>query len=159
MKGVSLPFAVALIIVGGSCLAIGLRIEESALSGEHDPGPKALPLALSGLLLIGGIGACIARVVARDETDATSINETGPETVGFGNAPASLGAFLLYVIAIPWLGFQLSTLTFVSGMLIWLGARWWSALLMAMLVICVVRFVFGNLFYVQLPEGAFGLAF
>ena len=159
MKGISLPFAIALIILGGFCLFFGRQIGDSPLAGDHDPGPKALPLVLSGLLLIGGVGGCIAGLAARHGQDAKPTKDDETDAVGFGNAPAALAAFLVYVFAIPWLGFQFSTLVFVSGMLLWLGARWWSALLMAALVIGVVRFVFGNLMYVQLPEGDFGLFF
>ena len=157
MKGVSLPFAMALIVVGGVCFIGGLRIEQSVTSDEDDPGPKALPLVLGGALFLGGVGSCISMLIRPRQEDAPS-GKTDAGMAGFGNAPVALSAFVAYVIAIGWLGFQVSTLTFVWSMLVWLGARWWSALLMAVLVIGVVRFVFGNLLYVQLPEGAFGLA-
>lgn len=159
MKDIGWPFAIALLVLGGFCFAEALRIEDSALSGEHDPGPRALPLALSGLLLAGGVGSCLVRTIHWHRGQALATGATNADTIGFGYAPAALGAFVLYVAAIPWLGFQASTLAFVFGMLLWLGARWWSALLMALVVVGVVRFVFGNLFYVQLPEGSFGLAF
>jgi len=154
----SLPFAIALMIVGGGCLSLGMQIEQSAMSGEHDPGPKMLPVGLSGVLLLGGLTGATLRLTDRQQLASAATVEGGSDSARFGNAPAAFVALLLYAIAIPWLGFQVSTLAFVTGLLTWLGARWWSSLLMAILVISVVRFVFGNLFYVQLPEGAFGLS-
>lgn len=165
MKGVSLPFAIALIVVGSSCLVMGLRIEQSSLSGDHDPGPKMLPVALSGLLLLSGVvGAALRFVERREQAAPPASDRPIPDNdqdavAGFGKAPAALGALLVYAIAIPWLGFQVSTFAFVTGSLMWLGARWWSSLLMAVVVIAIVRVVFGNYFYVQLPDGFFRLAF
>jgi len=68
-------------------------------------------------------------------------------------------AVFVYLVGLSWLGFQISTLLFTSGILMWLGARWWSAILSSLAIVVVVRVLFVGLFHVQLPSGVFGWSF
>jgi hypothetical protein len=77
----------------------------------------------------------------------------------YKNFAVLTGTMLVYLLALSWLGFQISTLLFSSVVLIWLGARWWSALLASLVVVIVVRILFEGMFHVRLPPGAFNLAF
>ena len=61
--------------------------------------------------------------------------------------------------AISVLGFQLATFLFAAGGLRSLGARWWSAIGVALALVVVVRLVFVDRLHVQLPSGLFDIAF
>ena len=59
----------------------------------------------------------------------------------------------LYVVAIQWLGFSISTFFFGTALMIRLGSRWWLAILVSLLSVLIIRLVFVIAFDVYLPEG------
>jgi hypothetical protein len=70
-----------------------------------------------------------------------------------------LAVLVVYVIAMGWIGFSASTFLMAVGLMIWLGNRWWVAVVVAVLMVAVVRLLFVVLFRVQLPVGELGLPF
>jgi hypothetical protein len=64
---------------------------------------------------------------------------------------------VIYLAAIGWVGFSLSTILLCTGVMIWLGNRWWVALIVSVAMVVVVKLLFVILFRVQLPVGELGL--
>ena len=69
------------------------------------------------------------------------------------NVLFSFTSLALYVIAIQWLGFSVSTFLFGTSLMIRLGSRWWLAVLVSLLAVLIIRLVFVMAFDVYLPEG------
>lgn len=178
----SILFGAALILVAVSFLGLALGIRREGLAGDADPGPRALPVAVAFGLLIGGAietgaglrrrwpkrrAAAGSRVVGNaatsaDDTAADVSDDAADDTAaefdtespaGTWNAVVLVAALFAYLVALPWIGFVVATLLFAGGMLMRLGARWWSAALMALLLVAVVQGLFAALFQVQLPRG------
>ena len=140
---------------------------DRGLTGNNDPGPLALPAVLGIALFCAACGEGVLRGARRRASGgpvpvvAAGVDETEGESPQ-GKAPVrqlvgTVAVLFLYGAAVQILGFPLSTLLFVSGASWWLGARWWSALLCAALMVIVVRLLFVNGFEVQLPGGLLGL--
>jgi len=142
-------FACALLLAAIFFLWFATEIPKSALSGKHDPGPRALPILLSCLLLAGAAvelaQACIRRFSGR-QTSPTSENRSGRN----GQLLILIGGLVFYLAAIPQLGFYATTIVFAFLGSWWLGARWWSALLASLAMVAVVFLIFGMGFEVQL---------
>lgn len=118
------------------------------LTGNADPGPLALPFALViGLVIAGGWE------LFRGGTRSSDEGVEGAKAKQLG----LLFAMLAYVAAIAWLGFALSTFVFVVATTRMLGARWWAACAVAVVVLVVVWVLFTQAFAVQLPGGYFDL--
>ena len=141
-------FACALLAVAVGFWWFAGEIPQSALSGKHDPGPRALPILLSCLLAVGGTVELIHAGVQRsaDQPPASK-----PPVAGRNRAALILGGGLaLYLTVIPQLGFYAATSVFVFVASWWLGARWWSAVLASVVMMTVVFLLFGVIFEVQL---------
>ncbi len=141
-------------------------IPRSGLAGAADPGPRALPLAMVMVVAAGGLVELTRASMLRFRAAGAGPTQESPDGQADAELPAPMsyqkfgilaGAVLVYLLALTWLGFQISTVVFVSSVLTWLGARWWSATLSGVVIVLIVRILFGELFHVQLPEGAFGL--
>ncbi len=167
----SLAFAGAMLLVAATFAFYAREIPRAGLAGAADPGPRALPLAMTAVIGAGGLIELVRAVVARrrpqrgtpanqDAGEEDDRQATGPDArVSYMNFGILVAATLGYLLALSWLGFLLSTFVFAAAVLSWLGARWWSAMLSSLAIVMVVRVLFGGLFHVQLPRGIWGLDF
>lgn len=164
----SLAFGVALILVAAFFIVFAKDVPRTGLAGNTDPGPRAMPLALALVVAAGGLIELVRGAISRRPSNISTptpppdsaSTETGePAATSFKNFGVLTAAVFVYLLALSWLGFHISTLLFATGVLTWLGARWWSAFLSGLAIVIVVRVLFVGLFHVQLPAGALGLAF
>jgi putative tricarboxylic transport membrane protein len=158
------PFllAAALIVFGAAGFWFALEIGRTGAGGGHDPGPRFFPMALSLILVsFGGLQFLLA-VLGKSVT-SPGAGETAE--VPLEEAPSAarwlilLAVLVLYVLGMGWIGFSVSTLLMAVGLMVWLGNRWWVAIVVAVVMVAVVRLLFVMLFRVQLPAGEWGLPF
>jgi len=153
-------FGLLLILIGLLTLFLAGRIEDPAISDKNDPGPAGLPTAVAVLLIAGGViltvnwfrksGGAAARswTVEIPARLQRTFEGSARRNVWFAS-----GGLTAYVVAIPWLGFSISTFVFGTSLMIRLGSRWWLAILVSLSTVAIIRFVFVGMFAVYLPEG------
>jgi tripartite-type tricarboxylate transporter receptor subunit TctC len=135
---------------------------EKGLTGNHDPGPLALPALLCiGLLVSGGIEWLNGR---RRQTAASAASQdaepfTAQQRFHTRDFTYVIAGLIAYVTAIPWLGFGASTLIFVTLLVRKFEASWYAAAAAAIVIAFIVWILFVVSFHVQLPAGRFGLPF
>lgn len=158
-------FGAALILVGGAAIGLALQIDVLGLGQNQDPGPRAFPIVLGTILLLGGLyevassfGGGRAELV-----DEVGGGDSKGETTGGKNGRKSMGLIFigicLYVGTIASLGFTLSTFLFAVSMMIRLGVRWQVSLASTLGLLLGIHLLFVRLFKVQLPDGMLGLPF
>ncbi len=156
--------ALSLMLLGGATLFWSFRIEELGLGQNQDPGPRMFPLLLSGVLVLGGMYDFICSFACNQAAEGNpndEAREDGPNMTrdGLRNFGFVLVSLLIYVAAIGFLGFSISTFVFAVGMMVKLGVRPRLALLASVALIAGVQILFVQLFKVQLPAGVLGVAF
>lgn len=140
-------------------------IAELGLGNNADPGARLFPIGLSILLAFAGVIEIWRDLRARSESKGISIGkETDPveRKLSTDRRIRVLGllvVFALFILAIPWLGFTLSTLLFATAMMMMLGASWKLAGSVTIVLVLIVNLLFGALFHVPLPTGITGLPF
>ena len=93
------------IFLSGSIHAIGL-------GDNFDPGAKAFHIGLSILLILGGL---VELLPGGKSASSATASKSDPKTK---TVLFLLGAFLAYVIILPWLGFSITTLIMATAMMI-----------------------------------------
>jgi putative tricarboxylic transport membrane protein len=141
------------VLIGTSILVLmfSTTIKSIGLGDNFDPGPKAFPISLSFILMIGGL---IELVASRNKLSPKVSAESKTRTVLL-----LLSAFLVYVLLLPWLGFSTTTLIMATVMMILLGNSWKQSLGIAIILITIIYLMFVLLFKVPLPGGVFGMPF
>lgn len=161
-------FGLFLITIGTFALWQSRDIALIGLGGNHDPGPRAFPIGLSLILVVGGIVQVALALFARRIKGSSHGQPLLPPLWkprriltdrGTQNVALVIVGVIVYVLAIEWIGFALSTLLFGSGMMVRLGTRWWQAIAMTLLLIVIIELLFTLLLEVQLPTGQFGLPY
>lgn len=141
---------------------VGYRQKESA---AHDPGPWLVPrlcgwgLALGVLALAAA--ASLRRVALRQDRasepagplDAAAVS--GPRRA-WKRAAGLWTALVAYWLAMGWLGYLVPTFLFAWGMMVWLRLRWTLALAATAGLVGLIWVLFGQVFHVALPRGAWG---
>ncbi|WP_202921172.1 tripartite tricarboxylate transporter substrate-binding protein [Anatilimnocola aggregata] len=123
-----------------------------------DPGPWFFPAALAGCLVVG-CGIVIGRHVWPQNRSQPSGDVAAPlrSWRGFWCEPGQvsivlmLGWLVIYLVAMPWLGFFVSTQIFASTLMVRLGQPWWRAVLLAAAMLLAVYALFVWQFRVVLP--------
>jgi hypothetical protein len=154
-----------LILLGALTLCLAQDIPQTSLGNNRDPGPRAFPTALATLLILGGLYELGRSVVRRLRQRPSSSDGTrlGSIWTPLGqpqnrDALVLIAALALYLAAMPWVGFPLTTLVFSTGMMLRLGAPLRLATPVSLGLVTVIYLLFAVLFKVQLPPGVLGLS-
>lgn len=140
------PLAAMVLLLGGTALIMALLADRGARTNPNDPGPWFLPLMLGAALCAGAAALFLTR------TSPANTPADQPAAID----PLSwqlLGGLVVYVWALPWIGFLLSTSLF-AWLLLWrLQVRWWKALCAAAGLTLIAAGLFSGVFKVPLPAG------
>ncbi len=150
---------------------------QKGLTGNNDPGPLALPMLLvAGLAAGGAIEFFRSRHRATTElkddsatglaaAPASTLAETESLASG-GSSPVAVSQFgwlilamIVYVGAMPWTGFAISTFIFVTLLVRRFGGSLAGGALSAAIIILIIWLLFVKAFLIQLPAGVLGLPF
>ena len=130
-------------------------IPAANFTSEGDPGPRAFPQWLALTLVLGGTFELGRQRFLQGDAPQESV--TNGATRKPFNAIVVLIAVGLYIPALPWIGFSLATLVLVTGLLRFLGSRWWLSLTVAFSLVMLIQLLFGYAFNVPLPTNHWGL--
>ncbi len=151
-------------IAGLVCLAgsLGLLAATIGLPGPNllvPVGPGFYPRIVLGITAALSLALVISDIVSRRrKTSAPPPAEAASATPNYGLVGATFLIFILYVAALPYLGFRLSTLAFVAGLQSTLdpprGIKKWIIVAVTALVTTAVTYVmFERYLAVLLPRG------
>jgi hypothetical protein len=104
-----------------------------------------------GKELIFPTGDSVKRVVELNAEDSPN------ESANFKRPLKMMIAILVYPVVLSYLGFMLSTITLLFAALRLMEYRsWWLSLLLAIVTTVLVKYIFGDVFGIALPDGIFG---
>jgi hypothetical protein len=113
------------------------------------PGPGFFPIAIG---TFGAVMALLWTATAFRRGPAGAPAEPMPRAAA-GRVVATAAALLGFCLVLPWIGYPVASLIFVTLLLRWLGAGWRSALVTGLASAAVSYYLFGVLLGVPLPRG------
>jgi hypothetical protein len=119
-----------------------------SLGRNHDPGPRMMPwllLGLFGIALVAEVWRSRRQPVLDEPPAVSALASISPD------ARFAAIALVLYLAAMPWVGFACSTVVFALVLMLRLGTRWWLAAASSVVLVAVIHLLFVTLFKVQLP--------
>jgi putative tricarboxylic transport membrane protein len=146
-------------IAGLAVLAASLVLFLLTLDLTANPmvpvGPGFYPRIVLGLTAALSFGVLVADLAGRHRRASARAPKAG---MNYALVALSFGAFALYAVALPWLGFRIATLLFVGGSNALLdpprGAKGWiRALVLALATTLVCWLLFERWLSVLLPRG------
>ena len=117
----------------------------------NTPGPRFFPWIIT-VSLLALAAAMLVRALRRLAAEADA-----GFGIALGRGAAALAAFVVYVVALPWLGFLFVTVPFFATLMALFGERRPWVLAAGALVVPIVVFVlFRHGFQIILPAGRLG---
>ena len=113
------------------------------------PGPGFFPLAIGAF---GALTALAWTVTAFRRPAAPAVADGAPAE-GSGRVAATAGALIAFCLLLPWIGYPIAALIFVTLLLRWLGAGWRAAVVTGVGSAVVSYYLFAVLLSVPLPRG------
>ncbi len=156
-------FPILLGALGAWTLYLSAQLPDFIQRGRQLPGPRYFPTIL-------GIFFCVAAVVElvrylrqrRNRTvPAPSIRQRAFAVMqdwGSHSVVLILASLIVFVPLIRYVGFIAGGIVFSALVMLRLRAKWYNAIILSVVVVLVIAVVFGMLFRVPLPRGAFGIA-
>lgn len=141
-------------IVGGILIIMGLvstmlSLQIVVKTGSTDPGSRLFPLGASLLLMLCGIGVFLT---AAKSEKKTFLNAEGWKRLGL-----SFAIMILYVLALKYIGFLISTPVFLFAVITLLASGQkvaiWKKLIYAAVVTGLAWYVFHGTLSMSLPKG------
>ena len=140
-----------MIVVGSLAIWLSSEIVTSRIANEADPGSRAFPVALSLVLIAGGLAEGSAAVRGTRPGIETDHRFAG----GRLNFVLMLFTLCVYVWLLSILGFASATLLFAFAWMWRLGSRPVSSLILSAILVLVIEVLFREVFHVQLPVGSY----
>jgi hypothetical protein len=150
----SLELGLAWLFVGGVAWWGSIPAKRLVLS-PADPGPWLVPRVAASVLLLAAIGElaweCWQRMRHRGPAVSGESYFSTPDLRQWG----TLFLIAVYVALQPFTGFVVATLLFVPAFLFWQSSRWrwWSALIVTVVLLVYVYVLFDRVLTIPLPEG------
>lgn len=142
-----------------AALFVGLFVQAGDLpSSMWEPlGAGSFPRLILGALVIFNLAIVVQSALALRQADPATRVGAGRWFVQRRLAFATLAAFCVYALLMPWIGFALASLLFLLAVQVILGARRGRRLLIACLVAAVFGLglyaLFSHVFLISLPAG------
>jgi putative tricarboxylic transport membrane protein len=150
------------VYTGLAVLAASLALFWMTLGLERHPmlpvGPGFYPRLVLGVTAVFGLGIAVAGFVAHRRRGPIAAAVPAVVTPNYGLVAAAFAIFAAYVLAMPWLGFRISTFLFLLAMPAALERprtrrRWLLVAAVSLVATVVVYFVFERYLHVLLPRG------
>lgn len=148
--------AVGVMVIGAVMIVAALLLPEGSI---RDPlGPAAMPIAVGVLMVVGGAGLALRRIVVWRSTPVL-VPDEGSEDID--RYPASTrramlvwGSCLAYAILVNYVGFLILTPLLIAGLLWTLRfRRVVSVILVSLIATALMYGLFDVLLSVRLPHG------
>ncbi|MDE0736211.1 MAG: tripartite tricarboxylate transporter TctB family protein [Pirellulaceae bacterium] len=131
-------------------------IPVASFTSEGDPGPRAFPRWLGAALVFGGLFELLRQRLLNSAAAGAS-GTASPPALSRRNGLVVLLAVAIYIPAVTLIGFSLASLTLVTGLLRFLGSRWWISAIAAVTLVVLIQLLFAYGFNVPLPTNYWGL--
>ncbi len=148
MRNLNIYIALLLLLISGIIFWQSLLIPYYS---PYGPGPGFLPRWTSGIIII----LLIVYLIQSIRIDFISISEVMPKGEGLVNILVTLGAIIVFMIIIPYVGFNVSSVIMLT-LLFSRGFKWYKAIGISVVVTFIVFFIFGSLLGVPLPVNEYG---
>lgn len=147
--------ATGIFLAAFSTVMLLASIQIAGTAGERLH-PRILPVIVSTMLLIGGLGLAIAGWRSRGEPKPID----WPDAFGKRRVLIVIASMVVYLALLDPMGFPLATLLFITWQTWYLGRyRWWANLLCGLTSALVVLFLFVDFLGLSFPIGPLELLF
>ena len=136
-------------------LSIPSQIDINDSEGLSSVNARTVPYLITSLIIIISLVIIIVEGFKIRKENADTLEHKSLELTSYGSVFLAFLAIALWIIALPYLGFNLSTILLVSSIMLIIGnCRWWQIALLSLTLSVPINYLLANVLRVYLPSGS-----
>lgn len=115
---------------------------------------RTVPYLITSLIIILSLMMILSEAIAmRNDPDAA--RQERPKPTSYGRVFLACAAIAGWIVLLPYLGFNISTILLVAGIMLIIGnCQWWQIIVLSLLLSLPINYLLATVLRVYLPSGS-----
>jgi len=136
-------------------LSIPSQIGINDSEGLSSVNARTVPYLITSLIIIISLVIIIIEGFKILKENSDTLEYRTRERTSYGRVFLAFLAIALWVIALPYIGFNISTILLVVSIMLIIGnCRWWQIALLSLILSVPINYLLANVLRVYLPSGS-----
>ena len=136
-------------------LSIPSQIGINNSEGLSSVNARTVPYLITSLIIIISVILIISEGIKIRKDNANTLEYKSPERASYGRVFLAFLAIAFWIVALPYLGFNFSTILLVVSIMLIIGnCRWWQIALLSLILSIPINYLLANVLQVYLPSGS-----
>ena len=116
---------------------------------------RTVPYLITSLIIIISLIMIISESVKIRKEQTDTLEDKSSEQTNYVRVFLAFLAIALWIIALPYLGFDIATILLVASVMVIIGnCRWWQIALLSLILSVPINYLLANVLRVYLPSGS-----
>lgn len=136
-------------------LSIPSQIGINESEGLSSVNARTVPYLITTLIIIFSLVIIIVEGLKIRQENADTLEHKQRERTNYGRVFLAFLAIAVWVTALPFLGFNITTILLVASIMVIIGdCRWWQIALLSLILSFPINYLLANVLRVYLPSGS-----
>ena len=126
--------------------------ENGDLSGVN---ARTMPYLIASAIIVISLYMIVSNILANRKLVIDELEDESSEITSYGRVFLAFIAIALWIVILPYLGFNIATMMLVATIMIIIGkCRWWQIAILALVLSFPIDYLLGAALKVYLPSGS-----
>ena len=126
--------------------------ENGDLSGVN---ARTMPYLIASAIIVISLYMIVSNILANRKLMVDELEDESAEITSYGRVFLSFVAIALWIVILPYLGFNIATMMLVATVMIIIGkCSWWQIAILALVLSFPIDYLLGAALKVYLPSGS-----
>jgi len=136
-------------------LSIPSQIDVFDNEGLSSVNARTVPYLITSLIIIISLIMIISEGIKIRREQLNTTDDEPQERTSYGRVLLAFLAIALWIVALPYLGFNISTILLVASIMLIIGnCRWWQIVVLSLILSVPINYLLANVLRVYLPSGS-----
>lgn len=151
----SISSIVTLMIGALVFLSIPSQISVMDSEGLSSVNARTVPYLITSLIIIISVIMIISEGIKIQKEHADTDEHISKERTSYVRVFLAFLAIALWIIALPYIGFNIATILLVASIMLIVGnCRWWQIVLLSLILSVPINYLLGSVLRVYMPGGS-----
>lgn len=136
-------------------LSIPAQIDVFESEGLSGVNARTMPYLIASAIVLLSLSMIVSNVIGNLKVKTLTSDGEPREATSFGRVFLSFVAIALWIVILPYLGFNITTMMLVASIMVIIGkCRWWQIVILAVALSFPINYLLASVLRVYLPSGS-----
>jgi len=123
--------------------------------GQSSVNARTVPYLITSLIVILSLSMIVSEAIAMRNEGSDAASKFRKEATSYGRVVLAFSAIAMWIVILPYLGFDISTILLVASIMVIIGnCRWWQIALLSLILSVPINYLLAAVLRVYLPSGS-----